>query len=159
MLARNLMTIFILSLIFLTVVLAVAFKIIGFGGGPLKTASVTVGAKTFQVMVASTTLARSNGLSGKDGLAENEGMYFLFGSFGNYGFWMKDMKFAIDIIWIAGDTVVGFAENAKPEPGKALWSLKIYYPPQNIDKVLEINAGAVQKYGIKIGDIVSFSSQ
>jgi uncharacterized membrane protein (UPF0127 family) len=153
---RKLAMILILALVSLTIVLAAAFAIFGFGNRPLEKAQVTVGGKTFQVEVASTTLARANGLSGRDGLGEDDGMYFVFDNPGNYGFWMKGMKFPIDIIWIADNEVAGFAENAAPQPGAALWNLKIYYPPEYVQNVLEVNAGTVKKYQIKVGDPVSF---
>jgi hypothetical protein len=85
-------------------------------------------------------------------------MYFIFDKPGNYGFWMKDMKFPIDIIWISGDEVVGIDENAEPEPGEPLSDLKIYYPPREIDRVLEVNAGAAEKYNLKVGDTVTVLS-
>src|SRR5947208_11440214 len=47
-----------------------------------------------------TTLFRSRGLQGKEGLKKNEGMLFIFEQDGLHRFWMKDMKFPIDIIWI-----------------------------------------------------------
>ncbi|MDO8537023.1 MAG: DUF192 domain-containing protein, partial [bacterium] len=101
-------------------------------------------------------ISRARGLSGRESLNEGEGLLFLFDGFGNYGIWMKDMKFAIDIVWIKNDRVVGFAENVAPEPGKELWSLKLHYPPEPVDKVLEFNAGSVQRSGIKIGDRFSY---
>ncbi len=119
-------------------------------------AQVVVGTKTFRVEIASTTLEKGLGLSGRASLAEGSGMFFIFDAPSSYGFWMKDMKFPIDIIWISGDRVVGFAENAAPEPGKALWNLKIYEPPQAVDRVLEVNAGDVAKYEIKVGSPVVF---
>jgi uncharacterized protein len=118
----------------------------------LRKTEVTIGATTFDVEVASTTLERARGLSFRDGLGEKQGMLFLFDSSSNYGFWMKDMKFAIDMIWIKGDRVAGFSENVAPEPGVPLWKLKIYYPPEAVDKVLEVGAGMVAKDGIKVGD-------
>lgn len=112
------------------------------------------GGNTFNVEVASTTIARARGLSGRDGLGADQGMLFLFNGYDTYGFWMKDMKFSIDMIWIKGNAVAGFSENAAPEPGASLWKLKIYYPPEAVDKVLEVNAGTVVKDGIKKGDTV-----
>ncbi len=54
-------------------------------------------------------------------------------------------------MWIKNGTVAGVTENARPmsETG-----YKLYYPPFAIDRVLEINAGAVKKFGIKAGDAV-----
>ncbi len=107
------------------------------------------------VKVADTKELQERGLSGRESLKENEGMLFLFPKSGQYGFWMKDMQFPIDIVWIRGGAVVGFSENAAPEPGKALWSLTMYYPPDTADAVLEVNTGFVAAHGLKAGDAVS----
>ncbi len=111
--------------------------------------------KSFEIELADTASTRSRGLSGRDNLADNQGMLFIFDKPASYGFWMKDMKFAIDIVWLSGNQIIGFSENLQPEPQKSVFSLPIYYPPANIDKVLEINAGAVRKFGLQIGDKIS----
>jgi len=125
------------------------------GAAPASKPNVKIGQAEFSVDIADTGALREQGLSGRASLPENSGMFFVFPSLGNYGFWMKDMNFPIDIVWIKGDTVAGFSENTKPQPGTSILFLKIYYPPARIDKVLEINAGLVKKLGLKIGDSVS----
>ena len=45
--------------------------------------------------------------------------------------------------------MVGISENLAPDNSKPL---KIYYPPENIDKALEISAGAASAKNLKIGD-------
>jgi uncharacterized membrane protein (UPF0127 family) len=119
---------------------------------------ISIGSKSFSVDVASDAATRAQGLSGRESLGDGEGMYFIFDKPENYGFWMKDMKFAIDIIWIRGNKVVGIDENVEPEPGKPLSDLKIYYPPQEIDRVLEVNAGTAEKYNLTAGDTVTILS-
>jgi len=114
------------------------------------------GRHEFMVEVADTIVSRTRGLSGRVELKENQGMFFVFGTFGAHGFWMKDMKFPIDIIWIKGGAIAGFAENVLPEPGKSLLALKVYYPPEPVDKVLEIKAGLAEKLELKVGDKIIF---
>ena len=165
--SKSALTIVVLLLVLVAVVSGYYF----FGGrnSAPRVAQIVIGEKTFQVEVASTAFERAHGLSGRNGLAEGTGMLFVFDSPSDQGFWMKDMKFPIDIIWIRGDSpsqispgetwegkVVGFVENAVPEPEKAVWNLKVYYPPEPVDHVFEVNAGDVKKYGIKVGDTVSF---
>ena len=116
---------------------------------------IKVGEVSIQVEVVNTLETRARGLSGRKSLAENMGMLFVFDQSGKYGFWMKDMKFALDMIWIQDNTVIGFSENAVPEPGVSMWKLKMYHSPEPVDKVLEVNAGTVQKEGIKVGDVVT----
>ncbi|MFA6354400.1 MAG: DUF192 domain-containing protein [Candidatus Paceibacterota bacterium] len=128
----------------------------GYRGGKLETKFLKVNGVEFSVEMADTTLSRMKGLSGRDGLVENEGMFFVFDSPANQGFWMKDMKFPIDIIWIKDGKIVGFVENAQPEPGKTVFGLKIYNSSEPVDRVLEVNAGTVAKYGFEVGQSVSF---
>ncbi len=122
-----------------------------------KRMEVAIRGNTFRAEVADNTITRGRGLSGRGGLAPDEGMLFIFGSAGNYAFWMKDMKFAIDIVWISDHKIVGIAPNVQPEPDKTIFNLTQYYPPGPVDKVLELPAGTAAKYGITEGDPVSFS--
>jgi len=131
--------------------LSLVYVFYGFGS-PSKGARVRVAGKEFSVQVADMPASRTKGLSGRVSLPENGGMFFDFNAYGDYGFWMRDMNFPIDIIWIKDDSIVGFSENVLPEPGKSIFSLTTYHPPKQVDKVLEINAGLVRKYGFKVGD-------
>lgn len=111
----------------------------------------------FFVQIVSKPEDLVKGLSGREKLKENEGMLFVFEDLGNQGFWMKDMKFPIDIIWIKDNAIVGFQKNIDPQIGASESELKIYYPPENINKVLEVSSGVVNKYGFKIGDSISYN--
>lgn len=121
---------------------------------PLTTTQIRVGKTTFTVELAVTALEEMRGLSFRANLAEGAGMLFEF-SPSIQNFWMKDMNFPIDIIWIANNKVVGFAQNAKPQPGVPLWGLTIYSSPDDVNQVLEVNAGIVAKDNITIGDAVT----
>ncbi len=111
----------------------------------------------FNVDVAKTLAEQRRGLSGRAGLADNQGMFFIFDKPNTYGFWMKDMKFPIDIIWLKDNKIIRFEENMAPQNGAKDSELKIYYPPEPIQKVLEVKAGAVQRFGFKIGDEVGYN--
>ncbi len=103
--------------------------------------------------IVKTPESMAKGLSGLPFLEYNKGMLFLFDGYQKPSFWMKDMRFPIDIIWINGDIVAGIDKNLPPaltgEP-------PVYNPPVFIDKVLEVNAGFSDKNGLKIGDKVKF---
>jgi uncharacterized protein len=116
--------------------------------------SLSIDSATFNVEVASTMLEQARGLSNRPSLGANDGMLFVFASGSTQSFWMKDMNFPLDMIWISGNTVVGFAQNAPAEPNVAFPS-QIFYSPANTDKVLEVNAGTVAKYNIQVGDTVT----
>ncbi len=120
-------------------------------------ATVTIHGRTFQVDIADTVTKQGQGLSGRPSLEENEGMLFIFKGEGDRTFWMKDMNFPIDMIWIKDNRIVGFAENAVPEPEKSVFALTLYRSPEPVDKVLEVRAGVVQKLQIKTGDTVAIT--
>jgi uncharacterized protein len=124
---------------------------------PLPADTLTVDGATFKVEIASTRVEQARGLSFRPSLGANAGMLFVFRSSSVQSFWMKDMNFPLDMIWIAGNEVVGFAQDAVPQPGAQLWQLAIYTSPDGTDKVLEVNAGTVAKYNIKVGDQVAIS--
>ena len=114
---------------------------------------IVVGDSKILVEVADREDKRKKGLGGRESLGENEGMLFVFPeSTSGVVFWMKDMKFAIDIIWIAGDKIIKIDKNVQPEPGVADEKLKLYNPETDIDYVLEVNAGFSDKNKIKVGD-------
>jgi uncharacterized protein len=104
--------------------------------------------------VVSEAKEREQGLSGRESIGINEGMLFLFDEPGIYGFWMKGMNFPIDIIWIAGEEIVGVEENVEPDPGAVEGQLKVYYPPGPVNKVLELKAGRAAILRAGAGDEV-----
>ena len=114
---------------------------------------------TFNVEIASTSVEQARGLSYRASLGENDGMLFIFSAGTIQTFWMKDMHFPLDMIWICGTTVDGFAQIVPaPASGAQLWQLPVYSSPDNTDKVLEVNAGTVAKYNIKVGDAVTIGT-
>lgn len=111
--------------------------------------------------VNATVAANSNdqkkGLSKRSSLPLNEGMIFVFDQVGPYPFWMKDMKFAIDIIWLDDQKkVVDIATDVPIQPGKSERDLIVYKPKDDSKYVLEVNAGLSALNNIQIGDVAEF---
>jgi uncharacterized membrane protein (UPF0127 family) len=149
------LVIFILAL----VVLLLAWYMVSRPNPPLAASTVHIGGDAFSVELATSSLTQARGLSGRTGLGENAGMLFLFNKPGVQNFWMKDMQFPIDIIWIGDGKVLGFAQNAPaPASGAMLWQLPVYSSPDGVDTVLEVQAGTVAKDNIKVGDAVTENS-
>lgn len=142
------------GIVLIVAAVAIYFIVFRRANPPLRGTEVTIGNTVFQVEVASTTVEEARGLSFRASLAENSGMLFLFSTPGVQTFWMKDMNFPLDMIWIGSGKVLGFAQNAVPQPGVPLWSLAIYDSPDGTNQVLEVNAGTVAKDNIQIGDPV-----
>ncbi len=135
----------------ITAILIVGLAIFGGKNGATgKTVEIRIGRAAFRAEIADTLYKRTKGLSGREALDKNRGMFFVFDSPGIYGFWMRNMKFPIDIIWIKSGEVIGFVERAEPASQNA----SVYYPPEAVDNVLEVFAGAVGEFNIKIGDKV-----
>ncbi len=109
---------------------------------------------TIEIEVAGDKNTWSQGLSGRESLAENHGLFFVFPVKHVPQFWMKDMNFAIDMIWIDGKEIIDITASAPvPEPGS---SLPTFSPSGQVDKVLEVPAGYAESHNIQIGDSVSY---
>ena len=112
---------------------------------------IEISGKIFEVEVSDTALKRAKGLSGRETLKENSGMLFLFAKPGKYSFWMAGMNFPLDIIWINENKIVDISKNIQP-PKNTGGLPAIVSPSTEINKVLELSAGAVEKFNIKIND-------
>lgn len=107
---------------------------------------------TIRAAIASNAEATARGLSGLPSLPKNSGMLFVFPNAGVYGFWMKDMDFPIDIVWMNADKEVsGVVAGVKPETYP-----EIFYPPREIMYVLELNSGGALDHGIATGTKLVF---
>jgi hypothetical protein len=115
------------------------------------TAEVTIGIHRIQVEVADTPDRMARGLSGRTRLGEHRGMVFPYARAGRHGFWMVDMRFDIDIVWIREDRIVDVTSRAPHDPPGAL---PTYRPREAADLVLEVPAGTAESLGWKIGDRV-----
>lgn len=110
--------------------------------------TVILDGQTIHVSVADTDAERAQGLSGSSGLAPDEGMLFVFPVDGKYAFWMKDMLFSIDMVWLSSDGNVRYiVRNASPDT----------YPQTFVSTslaryVLELPAGFAKQYNVQVGD-------
>ena len=106
---------------------------------------------TFQVEVADTPAKRELGLQYRRDLAADRGMIFLFPSESHHSFWMKNTPIPLDMIFINRDRkIVGIVEQAVP------FSTDSRSVPAASQFVLEINGGLAGRYGVKVGDSISF---
>lgn len=111
---------------------------------------VTIGNTAVAVELAKTPAERARGLSGRPFLPEGEGMLFIFDYPDRFHFWMPDMHFAIDIIWIGPDwRIVDISPNVSPQsyPNR-------FTPGAPTQYVLEVSAGSAMRFGWKVGDEV-----
>lgn len=127
---------------------------------PPKIAKIKIGENYYNVEIARTDSEKMQGLAGHKPLKNNEGMLFEIGKNGSSSFWMKGMSFPIDIVWIKNNKVIYIIENAPiPKLGQEDSLLSVYQPPKEnkeVDYVLEIKTGEVQRKKIKLGDSFKF---
>src|SRR3989338_6297137 len=125
------------------IIICVALFIVGgiylkFREYVLPRALVKIAGQEILVELAKTPKAQTKGLSGRSKLAANHGMLFLFPFVEKRAFWMKDMNFSIDIIWINNGEIVDIAPNLPPAIEA---NPPVYYPRLPVNAVLEVNAG------------------
>jgi uncharacterized membrane protein (UPF0127 family) len=145
------------SIIFL-LLLIIAFFFIKNHFGLLETkASATIKNQTFYIDVVKEQKNKQIGLSTKNSITQNYGMYFPFEKSDYHAFWMKNMKFPIDIIFLQDDIVVSIFSNI-PAPKSKNEALPFYQPTEPANAVLEISAGLSQKLDLKKGDKITFKN-
>jgi uncharacterized membrane protein (UPF0127 family) len=109
---------------------------------------VEIGGKNIKMDISDTDCKRELGLSGRKSLLDGTGMIFVFEKNGNYGFWMKEMKFSIDMVWVESDlTVNGIEKSAAPETFP-----KIFGQEYLAKYVLELPAGFSEKNSVVVGN-------
>lgn len=112
---------------------------------------------TITLLIAKTDEEQHQGLSDRESLPQDTGMLFLFPHPDYYLFWMRHMKFPLDIIYINNNKVVTVFENVK-NPPYSMENPPIIRPKEPANRALEVNAGIVKKYKIKVGDTITFSN-
>lgn len=116
--------------------------------GSLLTRSISVDGVPVRVKIADTDAVRMLGLSGHKPLQPDEGMLFVFDTEGTYAFWMKDMLFSLDILWLDGTgRIVHIEEDVSPETYPASFT-----SDSPARYVLEVPAGFADQHDIQIGE-------
>jgi hypothetical protein len=112
-----------------------------------ETATIRIGGTPVVIELADSEAERERGLSGRRELRPGFGMLFVFEEETRPSFWMKDMRFSIDIIWISADgRVVDIDAGVLPESYP-----QTFTPDSPVRYVLEVPAGFSEAEGITIG--------
>jgi uncharacterized membrane protein (UPF0127 family) len=123
-----------------------------------ETSQMTVADQSLVVEVADTDYLRSRGLSYRAGLDPGTGMLFVYNAPKPLTFWMYEMQFCLDIIWINNGEIRGAAESVCPVPGAAAQDLPIYASPEPVQYVLEVPAGWLKDHDFSVGTPVQIDS-
>lgn len=107
---------------------------------------IEIGKEKFKAETVSASGKLEKGLGERKELCQNCAMFFDFPERGEHIFWMKDMNFDLDIIWIDQGKIVHIEKDVSHKTPQKTYSGAI------AEKVLEINAGLSDKYDFKIGD-------
>lgn len=118
------------------------------------TKQVTIANCTFSAEVVTKTKEQQIGLTKYASLSAKKAMLFTFSKADTHPFWMRNMKFPIDILFLKENVVVGVVANAQPAKATDK-NIPTYGDNIASDAVIEIGAGLVKKYGIKEGTKVT----
>lgn len=146
---------FVIIFVLLAIFGFLVYRFIFINQEDVKKATAVIDGHSFSVEIADSASKQMQGLSGREKLNENEGMLFIFKDSSIKTFWMKGMKFPIDIIWIKEGRIMEFSENLPPPKNILNAFVESVTPSAPIDSVLEVAAGTVEKLGIKAGDEIS----
>ncbi len=122
---------------------------------------VHIGSAVYVVDLALTPEERAQGLSGRPSLDADRGMLFVFERDAPLRFWMPDMHFPLDMVWIRSDCIVAGVTADVPNPplDTPRDQLDRYPASEPVRFVLEINAGQAETYEIIPGGAVEFAGQ
>lgn len=108
--------------------------------------------RNFEAEVARSDAEKQQGLSGRYCLKTGTAMLFPYDTPGNYCYWMKDMKFPIDMIWLDNEKkVITIEPNVSPDTYP-----KSFCPAQPAQYVIETEASVAEKQGWRVGTQFEF---
>jgi len=134
-----------------------ALAVVGFvirSQDTMETKTIRVKDVALVVEVAQSRVHKQQGLSNRESLAQDRGMLFVYSEKKMRSFWMKDMRFPLDVLWIADGVVVGLQENIpfQSDDGEVVR----FKSNEPANMALEVNSGWIEKHGVSIGDQIVF---
>lgn len=112
-----------------------------------------INGKQISLEVVTSSVDVQQGLGDRASMPEDHGMLFEFAEPAQQSFWMRHMQFPLDMVFILNNQVVDIAKNMPP-PKETFGIPKTYNSNVEANKVLELNAGGVEKYGIEKGQSI-----
>ena len=133
------------------------FILLKFFSSPVKKCRINVqiqgvGGECLKLERVSNRKSLTKGLSGRESMPDSQGMLFIFASPEIRCFWMKEMKFPLDIIWMdANKYIVTVEENVQPNTYP-----NSFCPDQQSQYVIEVNSGVSKRAGLVEGKQLQF---
>jgi hypothetical protein len=147
---KNLTIIFV---VLITVVFTFLYKI-ETGKNTYKRTEIKISGVSFNAFISDTETLREKGLSGFSSLKDGEAMLFVFQKPDIYGFWMKDVSFPIDILWLDKDfKVIHMEKNVSPNTYP-----NSFYPSKPAQYAIEFRANLLDKIDLAEGDSVAIDN-
>lgn len=119
----------------------------------LPTVPMKIGSRSFELEVARTSQEQERGLMKRDSMPQNHGMIFVFPDERVLEFWMKDTRFALDILFVDGKGKVVSIFQMKP------YDLTTTSSEKPAQYAIELNAGAAKDAGVKVGDVLDIPAE
>ncbi|MGK7924340.1 MAG: DUF192 domain-containing protein [Spirulina sp.] len=117
-------------------------------------ATATMGGEIIYLEVTETPEQQALGLMFRDRLPDDRGMLFSFDPPRPVGFWMKNVRISLDMIFLRDGEIRYIAANVPPCQ-KPAPQCPAYGPPEAIDRVIELRGGRAEELGLKVGDRVT----
>ncbi len=133
------------NLLLLCLVLLIAWSV--YPHLVMPTTTMLIGDEAFVLDVAKSAATRERGLGGREALEQNTGMLFVFDSSSYHSFWMKGMRFPVDIAWLDDEwCVVHLVSNVSPETYP-----ETFAPSRPARYVIELAAGVLETQKVSVG--------
>ncbi|MEM7368283.1 MAG: DUF192 domain-containing protein [Bacteroidota bacterium] len=108
--------------------------------------------KTIDLEIADSEQRITQGLMYRPNMPDTEGMLFIFPDMAPRSFWMRNTLVSLDIIFVDDlNRIVSIQEKTTPKSEQSLPSGK----PAKY--VVEVIGGFCEKYGVEVGDQISYS--
>jgi uncharacterized protein len=115
---------------------------------------ISIDGRKFDAIISDSFAKRMIGLMFRESIPKSSCMLFIFGGEGMQGIWMRNMRFAIDVIWLDGNCrIVGIEEDL--QPCGSMFGCRTYYPKSDAKYIIEMPAGSVSRNRIRKGSKIS----
>jgi uncharacterized membrane protein (UPF0127 family) len=119
----------------------------------LTTTTATLAGHSLRLWLARTYQEKARGLMYIEAIADDQGMLFIYDSPRIMSFWMKNTRIPLDLVFLGANLEInGWIKEMQPGYGLAERSLPHYESEIPAQYAIELNAGSIERLGLKPGD-------